>query len=313
MIKTEKLYDRDLQIAGFQASVTALENDILILDKTAFFPEAGGQLSDRGALYVPDGKGGELALNVTDVQIEDGVIMHRVAFATESSPEPDAPLQEAESVALPQDVMHLLTPGTPVRGEVDMARRFDFMQQHTAEHIISGIVHAYYGYDNVGFRLSENSCTMDYSGVLAPEQIPEIELSANRAIWDNLPVEVTYPTEEEQKTHVYRSKKEIASDELRIVTIPGIDTCACCAPHVARTGEIGLVKIIRLQNWKGGVRLSIAAGARALTLFTEEHDMITALARSLSTSWENIPDRFTKLREETRGLKREITTLRKSL
>ncbi|MBR0091783.1 MAG: alanyl-tRNA editing protein [Lachnospiraceae bacterium] len=266
-------------------------NDAVILDRTAFFPEAGGQLSDRGALYLPDGKGGELALTVTDVQIEDGVILHRVT--------------------LPQDVMSLLTPGTMLRGEVDMARRFDFMQQHTAEHIISGIVHARFGYDNVGFRLSENSCTMDYSGVLTPEQIPEIERDANRAIWDNLPVEVSFPSEEEQKTLVYRSKKEIASDELRIVTIPGIDTCACCAPHVEHTGEIGLVKIIRLQNWKGGVRLSIAAGARALALFTEEHDMITALARSLSTSWENIPDRFTKLREETGLLKKELKELKK--
>ena len=294
---TEKLYYADAHMTEFDAAVLSCEKAkdcwAVVLDRTAFFPEAGGQLSDRGALYLPDGKGGELALTVTDVQIEDGVILHRVT--------------------LPQDVMSLLTPGTMLRGEVDMARRFDFMQQHTAEHIISGIVHARFGYDNVGFRLSENSCTMDYSGVLAPEQIPEIELSANRAIWDNLPVEITFPSEEEQKTLVYRSKKEIASDELRIVTIPGIDTCACCAPHVARTGEIGLVKIIRLQNWKGGVRLSIAAGARALALFTEEHDMITALARSLSTSWENIPDRFTKLREETRGLKREITTLRKSL
>ena len=302
---TIKLYDKNISDPSFTASVLRHEGGVLVLDRTAFFPEAGGQLSDRGALYLPDGKGGELALAVTDVQIEDGVILHRLTLETEAS------LQEAENVTLPQDVMSLLTPETTLRGEVDPARRFDFMQQHTAEHIISGIVHARFGYDNVGFRLSEKSCTMDYSGVLAPEQIPEIELAANRAIWDNLPVEVTFPSEEEQKTLVYRSKKEIASDELRIVTIPGIDTCACCAPHVARTGEIGLVKIIRLQNWKGGVRLSIAAGARALALFTEEHDMITALARSLSTSRENIPDRFAKLREETGLLKKELKELKK--
>ena len=295
-MNTTQLYDNDTYMRIFQARVLSCDGVELTLEQTCFFPEAGGQLSDTGNLYLPDGKGGEIALAVTDVQIAEGVIRHRVAL-------PEASAEE---------ITALLTPGVRLRGEIDWERRYDFMQQHTAEHIISGLVNARYGYDNVGFRLSDNSCTMDYSGVLTVEQIPELELCANRVIWDNLPVLVSFPSEEEQEHISYRSKKEIASDELRIVTIPGIDTCACCAPHVRHTGEIGLVKIIRLQNWKGGVRLSIAAGRRALSLFTEEHDMITQLARSLSTSWENIPDRFQKMREETGLLKKELKEYRKN-
>ncbi|MBR5970291.1 MAG: alanyl-tRNA editing protein [Lachnospiraceae bacterium] len=312
----QKLYDEDAYLTTFTACVKEVAGGELVLDRTAFFPEAGGQLSDTGTLYAPDGKGGEIALTVRDVQISEGVIRHRLELA-EGCADSDGPFVGRRDPGDDEDASselleRLLQPGMTLRGEIDRERRYDFMQQHTAEHIISGLVNARFGYDNVGFRLSDNSCTMDYSGVLTPEQIPELELAANRVIWDNLPVLVSFPSEEEQESITYRSKKEIASDELRIVTIPDIDTCACCAPHVRHTGEIGLVKIIRLQNWKGGVRLCTAAGRRALSLFTEEHDMITQLARSLSTSWENIPDRFQKMREETGLLKKELKEYRKN-
>lgn len=284
---TRKLYD-EAETTVFEAEVRACNGREIILDRTAFFPEAGGQLSDRGTLFVTDGAGKEIALQVSNVQIADGVVTHEVA----------------------EDA--LLRPGTTVRGEVDAVRRFDFKQQHTGEHIVSGLVHGRFGYDNVGFRLSDHSCTMDYNGVLTADDVAQIERDANRAVFDNIEVVVSFPTEEEQAHLTYRSKKEIASDELRIVTIGDIDRCACCAPHVKRTGEIGLIKIIRLQNWKGGVRLYMACGQRALALFAREHDMITEIAKQMSTSWENIPDRFYKMREETGALKKELKTLRKN-
>ena len=291
---TRKLYNENAELSVFEAEVCAYEERAVLLDCTAFFPEAGGQSGDRGTIFVTDREGTEIALPVCDVQIEDGIIRHILA-------------DEADERGLA-----LLTKGAHVRGEVDDARRFDFMQQHTGEHIVSGLVHRRFGYDNTGFRLSDHTCTMDYNGMMCAEDVADIELEANRVVFDNTEVVVSFPTEEEQARLNYRSKKEIASDELRIVTIEGTDCCACCAPHVKRTGEVGLIKILRLQNWKGGVRLYIACGQRALSLFRAEHDMITELAKQMSTSWDNIPDRFRKMREETGALKKELKTLKRT-
>ena len=150
-----------------------------------------------------------------------------------------------------------------VSGRIDFARRFSNMQNHSGEHILSGLVHGRFGYDNVGFHLSDNTVTLDFNGPLTEEDILWLEQTANRVVWDNKEIRAWYPDPEELKKTVYRSKKEI-DGPLRLVEIPGVDMCACCAPHVRRTGEIGLIKIIRILRERSGIRLTILCGSRAL-------------------------------------------------
>ncbi len=275
---TEKLYDADAYLTTFTAQVLSCVSvdggyDV-VLDRTAFFPEAGGQTPDRGTL-------GET--RIVDVQIdEDGVITHRTKEA--------------------------LKVGAEVSGTVDWKHRFDNMQQHTGEHIVSGLVCSRFGCSNVGFHLGDQTVTMDYDHALTKEELDGIERDANEAIWKNLPVEIAFPDDEELKQIPYRSKKEL-SGQIRIVTIPGIDICACCAPHVRHTGEIGILKILAAQNYKGGVRVTIACGERAYRALSESHAILTGLARDLSTGAEEVPAQFQKLREELSDVKRRAAEL----
>ena len=172
------------------------------------------------------------------------------------------------------------------------------MQQHTGEHIFSGLVNRRYGYHNVGFHLGDDEVTMDFDGRLEEEQIRELEETANRIIRQNLPVTASFPSAEEQKQLTWRSKKEIDSESLRLVTIPGVDVCACCAPHVKRTGEVNLLKVESFQNYKKGTRIFLCCGERAYHLFQKEHRMVRALAQECTTSYENLPDRFHQMQQE---------------
>lgn len=274
-----KLFYEDINITDFEGTVISCEYDDkkklyrVLLDATAFFPEEGGQSADIGTLAGQE---------VFDVQIKDDLIYHYVKEPMET--------------------------GSPVQGHVDQAQRFDFMQQHSGEHIISGLVHTHYGYNNVGFHLSVNEVTMDFDGVLNMTQLREIELEANKIVYKNLPVEINYPSDEELKTLSYRSKIEI-DGQVRIVTIPGVDTCACCAPHVAYTGQIGLIKITQVQSYKGGVRLHILCGERALKDYTNKQDSVTTIAQELSTKQEQVTDAFFKLKAENQSLKEKLNDL----
>lgn len=234
----------------------------IILDQTMFFPEEGGQSPDLGTLN---------GTAVTDVQIRDGVISHMTGKAFEE--------------------------GSTVRGAVDRRHRFSNMQQHSGEHLFSGLVHQKFGYDNVGFHLSDREVTLDFNGPITDEQILEIEHQANEAIFANLETQILYPTKEEEKQIEYRSKIEIEG-QTRLVRFPGIDVCACCAPHVRRTGEIGILKVVSLQNYKGGVRVSILCGKRALQLFDREHGSLSAISNYLTTSADLAYDSVVKLKEE---------------
>ena len=220
------------------------------------------------------------------VSIEDGVITHVLKSA------------------LPE--------GATVHGVIDFEHRFSNMQQHTGEHIFSGIVNSRFGYDNVGFHLSDNEVTMDYNGQLTPDQIKEVELLVNKAIWNNVEVICSFPSDEELNAIDYRSKKEL-SGAIRIVTIPGYDVCACCAPHVLRTGEIGLLKVVRAQNYKGGTRVSILCGERALSYISFEHDIIDELARTFTTSQENIRSSVAKLQSDLQDCKGQLVNLQNRL
>ena len=241
MQPTQKYYEADAYRREADAVILAAEPDgrgggKLALDGTVFYPEGGGQPADHGTLTLPDGA----RLTVTDVHEQGGVIWHRVD-------------------ALPD----IAAPGTAVTGRIDWAWRFDKMQQHTGEHILSGILHQMFGAENVGFHIGSDAVRMDTSVPISAEGLREAELAANRIVWQNLPVLITYPTREELARMTYRSKKEIEG-QVRIVTIPGADVCACCGTHTAATGAVGQIKILAAENYKGGVRLSIVCGERAL-------------------------------------------------
>ena len=241
MQPTQKYYEADAYRREADAVILAAEPDgrgggKLALDGTVFYPEGGGQPADHGTLTLPDGA----RLTVTDVHEQGGVIWHRVD-------------------ALPDTA----APGTAVTGRIDWAWRFDKMQQHTGEHILSGILHQMFGAENVGFHIGSDAVRMDTSVPISAEGLREAELAANRIVWQNVPVLITYPTREELTRMTYRSKKEIEG-QVRIVTIPGADVCACCGTHTAATGAVGQIKILAAENYKGGVRLSIVCGERAL-------------------------------------------------
>ncbi|MBQ8199482.1 MAG: alanyl-tRNA editing protein [Lachnospiraceae bacterium] len=287
---TRKLFYEDIHMTHFKATVVSCEAVTLqtgsksagdkkeplyrlLLDATAFFPEEGGQSADIGTINGQD---------VLDVQIENDLIYHMV--------------KEPFPV------------GETVEGHVDWQQRFDFMQQHSGEHILSGIIHTRFGYNNVGFHLSTREVTMDFDGILTGKQLRDIEHEANRVIWLNLPIEISYPTGDELSALDYRSKIEI-DGQVRIVTIPGVDVCACCAPHTETTGQIGLIKIVSAGSYKGGVRLTILCGERALNDYYEKHQSITSIAQSMSVKQEQAVEAFEKLKTENLSLKETANTL----
>ena len=263
-----KIFYEDINITDFNATVVSCEFDEsrklykVLLDATAFFPEEGGQSADVGTL---DNQ------KVLDVQIKDDLIYHYVENAIQV--------------------------GSTVSGQVDWNQRFDFMQQHSGEHILSGLIHSTFGYNNVGFHLSNNEVTMDFNGSLDWTKLREIELAANKIIYNNLPIEISYPTRDELESLDYRSKIEI-DGQVRIVTIPGVDICACCAPHVAYTGQIGIIKIVGLQSYKGGVRLNILCGKRALADYSIKQDSIITIAQDMSIKQEQVVCGYEKLKAD---------------
>ena len=265
---TEKLFYQDSHLQEFTAAVLACvwnekkERYEIKLDRTAFFPEGGGQYADTGTL------GG---VSVTDVRERDGAVIHLT----------DGPLTVGETVA----------------GVLDYEDRFSKMQQHTGEHIVSGLVHRQFGYDNVGFHLGKELVTMDFNGVFQPGELRRIEWEANQAVAQNLPILVTYPSDEELAELEYRSKKEI-SGQVRIVTVPGYDVCACCAPHVERTGEIGMIRLIDAVHYKGGTRVSMVCGFRALQDFRMKEDNVREISRLLSAKPREAAQAVEHLKEE---------------
>lgn len=283
MNQTKKLYDLDAYAIEFDATVLSCEvvkteEQIMyqvILDQTLFFPEEGGQSPDKGTMNL---------IPVIDVQIKDDVILHML----------EAPLEV----------------GVEVHGCIDWKHRFNNMQQHSGEHIFSGLVNKKFGYDNVGFHLSDQIVTMDFNGVLTAEEASEIEYAANEVIINNLPVQVTFPSKEELSDLNYRSKIEI-DGQVRIVTIAGVDVCACCAPHVRRTGEIGMLKILSMQNYKGGVRISILCGLRALEEYRKKTDILSVLTSSLSANQDSLIEAVDKLKNVNQSLKVEVAVAKR--
>ena len=231
---TRKLYYEDSHLASFRGKVLSCVKTQagweILLDATAFYPEGGGQAADTGTLN---------HVNVLDTRERGETVVHIC----------DGPL----------DV------GLEVEGNIDYPARFLRMQQHTGEHIVSGLLFQRYGCHNVGFHMGSDIVTIDFDVVIPAEDLPEIEQMANGAVWANLPVKTWYPTQEELPTVAYRSKKALPWP-VRIVQVPGFDTCACCGTHVKATGEIGIIKLFSAVNFRGGTRIEMACGSAALSL-----------------------------------------------
>ena len=247
-MQTRKLYYEDAYIRDFEAEVLSCEKAKdgwqVILSATAFFPEEGGQTADTGALG---------AVRVLDVHEKDGAIYHLT----------DGPLAVGETVT----------------GHLDWEERFRKMQTHTGEHIVSGLIHSTYGYDNVGFHLTGAGCTIDFNGELSRAQLDDIERRANEAVWQGLRVRTKFPMAWELKEMDYRSKLDLTQD-VRIVCVEGVDMCACCAPHVSSTGQIGVIKLLDFMRHRGGVRIWMKTGSDALADYEARYAGVRAFERA---------------------------------
>lgn len=281
MADTVKLFYEDTHMSEFEATVLSCQPDgdtyKVVLDRTAFFPEGGGQYGDIGCLN---------EVKVIDTKEKAGVVYHRTT----------APLNEGELV----------------QGKVDWEVRFERMQQHSAEHIISGIVHERFGYENVGFHLGEDYCTMDFNGPITKEELKAIEIEANEAVFKDLDILTLTPSREELKDMTYRSKIEIEG-QVRIIYIPGYDTCACCAPHLTKTGEIGLIKLVDMANYKGGVRINMFSGRRALRDYIAKQDNAKAIGSMLCAKENEIAATVEKMKDEQIAMKGKIMELEQQL
>lgn len=280
MLETKRLYYEDVYKKEFTAKVLECREGKkgfhIILDVSAFYPEGGGQPSDTG--YLDDVK-------VMEVHEKDGELLHYT-----------------------EEVLEV---GKTVHGVINWERRFDLMQQHSGEHMVSGLIHEAYGYDNVGFHMGSDVITIDFNGMLDAVQMQEIEVLVNKKIWENSRVEITYPSAEELKELPYRSKKELTG-KVRIVRFPGADLCACCGTHVTYTGEIGMVKLLSVVKFRDGVRMEMICGKRVLQYLNmvdeQNHEISVKLsakkaetAKAVARLWEEnfqMKGRLLRLEEE---------------
>ena len=279
---TKKLYYEQPYLAQFCAKVlsctpVASGHFAVVLDQTAFYPEGGGQPADHGSL------GGACVLDARD---EDGTVVHITA----------SPVRVGETV----------------QGDVDWMRRFDHMQQHTGEHLLSGVIKSQFGYDNVGFHIGPDVVRVDVSGPLSEQDVREIEQAVNWVIWQNGEVRALWSTPEELADMPYRSKKELEGP-VRIIDAAGADLCACCGTHVARCAEVGAVKVLSAQNYKGGTRLSIVCGMRALRDYTIKCENASQISNLLSAKVNEIAPAVERLQAESEELKARIARLENDL
>ena len=280
-METEKLYYADPFLTEFDARVLACEAEkggyAVVLDRTAFYPEGGGQPYDTGVL------GG---VEVSEVHEKAGVVTHKCA----------APLPVGETV----------------HGKLDWARRFDHMQQHSGEHICSGLICARYGCDNVGFHMGAESVTIDFNADISWEELLEIEAKANQYLYENHPIDIQFHRGAELEAIDYRSKKALEGD-VRIVAFPGADCCACCGTHVLRSGQVGLVKFLSVQKFREGVRIELLCGKRALEYLSKTWEQAKAIGQRLSVKPVDSEAAVERLEGELTSLKLRCTQLEESV
>ena len=285
ILPTIKLYENDSYIKEFSATVISCDKTdggfLVVLDKTAFFPEGGGQDADKGVIN---------DIDVLDVQIKDDIIYHKLEKAFEI--------------------------GSTVDCKIDWDTRFSRMQNHTGEHIVSGVIHRTFGYNNVGFHMNDTLVTFDVDGPLTDDDIKLVEKKANEAIYANNSIKAIYPIPEELPNYDYRSKLDI-TEGVRLIEIENTDLCACCAPHVARTGEVGIIKITSYIPYKKGTRIEMICGALALNDYINLHNankqimnMLSAKRFETPNAVERIQTELTNARAESRKLSSELAMLK---
>lgn len=277
MTEFNELFYKDAYCKEFDSIVSScLETDkgfAVILNDTAFYPEGGGQPSDKGTLN---------NIEVIDVQRINGEVVHYV-----NSP---------------------ISVGTKVHGLIDWQYRFDLMQNHSGEHILSGIIHKLFGYENVGYRMKDDVIEIDISGSLSSKDISIVEQEVNEIIYKNVEIKELYPTNEDLKNIEYRSKKEL-DGQVRLIIIPGADVCACCGTHVKRTGEIGIVKIISSIGHKGGTRLELLCGKRAYEYFDMIQNQNKEIMHLLSLQANQIANGVKKIQDDNLKLNNKYNEL----
>ena len=273
----EKLFELDPYLTHFtarvQSCVQGRKGWDVVLDQTAFYPEGGGQPHDLGTL------GGA---SILEVHEREGHVVHTC----------DRPLEL----------------GSQVEGDIDWSRRFDLMQHHSGEHIVSGIAHARYGCENVGFHMGSDVITIDLSVELTQEQIQELEEAANRYIWEDHPIQITFPSPQELEVLEYRSKKALTG-RVRIVSFPGADTCACCGTHVSSSGQVGLVKLLSCQKFRSGVRIELVCGKRALDHLSRVWEQNHQISNLLSAKTGETAGAVARLLEENQALKGRLSAM----
>ena len=280
-METEKLYYADPFLKEFTATVLDCQPGkygyLVTLDRTAFYSEGGGQPADHGTL---DGAA------VTDVHEKNGVIFHNVDRAVEI--------------------------GKTVSGSIDWARRFDHMQQHSGEHICSGLICGRYGCDNVGFHMGTDIVTIDFNADIPWEELLEIEGQANRYIQEDHPIDIQFHRGAELDAIDYRSKKPLEGD-VRIVAFPGADCCACCGTHVLRSGQVGLVKFLSVQKFREGVRIELLCGQRALDYLSRTWEQAKTIGQHLSVKPVDAAAAVERLEGELSALKMRCAGLEEAV
>ena len=280
-MQTRKLYYEDSHMRSFSATVISCEKTEkgyeVLLDATAFYPEGGGQAADTGSLN---------NIRVLDVREREGRVIHLCEAAVE--------------------------PGTAAEGVIDWEHRFRRMQQHSGEHIVSGIIHRRYGYHNVGFHMGTDVITIDFDGVIPAEDLPALEAEANGAVWENLAVKCWYPSEEELPEVFYRTKRALPWP-VRIVQVPGFDSCACCGTHVKATGEIGVIKLFSAIGFRGGTRMEMACGSSALKLLNHAYEQNRQVSQAFSVKIEETGAAARRMNEVEAQLKYRIVGLEKRI
>ena len=280
-MQTRKLYYEDSHVQTFSATALSCRQTDkgweVILDATAFYPEGGGQAADTGFLN---------GIRVKDTREQGETVVH---FC-------EAPLEA----------------GSIVEGIIDWEPRFRRMQQHSGEHIVSGIINRRYGYHNVGFHMGSDIITIDFDGVIPAEDLASIEAEANGAVWSNLAVKCWYPSEEELPNVFYRTKRALPWP-VRIVQVPGFDSCACCGTHVCSTGEIGLIKLFSVIGFRGGTRMEMACGSSALKLLNNAYEQNRQVSQAFSAKIEETGAAARRMNEVEAGLKYRIVGLEKRI
>lgn len=280
-VMTEKLFYNDVRKAEFEATVVSCVKNKdryeIVLDGTYFYPEGGGQPADHGKID---------DANVFDVHDKDNEVVHYCDKDVEC--------------------------GKKVKAWVDMERRHRLMQQHSGEHIVSGLIHKHFGYDNVGFHMGSDCITIDFNGPLTADDLKLVEKEANEAIYRNFDTNIFYPSPEELEKLEYRSKKALEGD-VRIVNFKDCDTCACCGLHVVKSGEIGIIKITGSQNYKGGTRVTMLAGKQAWEDYAVKDSIVHGISNLLSAKPYETKEAVERLMKERNEIKEQLVAAKKQI